>query len=371
MTKNQGLMAVSCLIIASFLLGLPVPAHAKFPTILELKTSPDPAWIRDTVLIECRLFAKGASHTTQRAKGGILSVTIYSLSPSIQVNQFVDKPDGRYDLFEFSWKPPRAGRYKIEASYSGSGFLSAVRTSQTVTVTQTPPRVTTTVPPTTTTIRVFVPATTLPPTTTTLPPTTTTWPPTTTLPPTTTTWPPTTTTLPPPTTTFPPAATLPPPATTLLPPETTLGQPAGTGLEETTIGPEPGAQPPAAEETGPAQAQEPLRADDGKIVTKVSLTVKSGPRAGQYLVTVEAIMAGGGPLDDGDVLVTVSGGTLIPGAQGQALLSAVAGRQTLVWQEPAKAGTGKYRLEATYFGGTGPQGDYRMASASLLLPPDR
>ena len=140
-------------------------------------------------------------------------------------------------------------------------------------------------------------------------------------------------------------------------------------MEESTIGPEPGAASSQVEETGPPPDQEPLRATDGKIVTKVRLTAKRGPRAGQYLITVEAVTAGGGPLDDGDVLVTVSGGTLIPGAQGQALLSAVAGRQTLVWQEPKKSNNGKHRLEATYFGGSGPLGDYRMASASLMLPP--
>ena len=174
MNKGPRLILVSCLIILSFLFGHPNPVRAKFPTILELKTSPDPAWIKDTVLIECRLFAKGASGTTQRAKGGILSITIYSLAPRVQVNQFVDKPNGQYDLFEFSWNPPSPGRYKIEAGYSGSNFLSAVRTSKVITVTQNRPRAQTTAPsPTSTSIRVFVPSTTVPVTTTTLRPATT------------------------------------------------------------------------------------------------------------------------------------------------------------------------------------------------------
>ena len=104
-------------------------------------------------------------------------------------------------------------------------------------------------------------------------------------------------------------------------------------------------------------------------MTKVRLTVKPGPRPNQYLITVQAVTSRGRPLDDGELLITVSGGKLIPGAQGQALLSAAAGRQTLVWQKPNQSSKNKYRLEATYFGGTGPLGDYRMASAFLMLPP--
>ncbi len=374
MSKGFRLMTMSCFMVLFFFCGSTGPARAGFPTMLELRTTPDPAGIRDTVLIECRLFAKGASHTTQRAKGGILSVTIYSFRPRIQVNQFLDKPDGQYDLFEFAWNPPRPGRYKIEVSYSGSAFLSAVRTSRIITIYKNRPAAQTTLPrPTTTSIIKFVPSTTIPaPTTTTLPPTTTTWPPTTTtLPPTTTTWPPTTTTLPPTTTTWPPPTT-----TSLAPPPSTVSPTSGTGLEESTIEPTPVSTtpPPSSSGTGerPSPAdQEPLRAADNKIVTKVRLTAKPGPRPGQYLITVQAVTARGRLLEDGDVLITVTGGKLIPGAQGQALISAMAGRQTLVWQKPKKSGNKKYRIEATYFGGTGPRGDYRMASASLRLPPGR
>jgi hypothetical protein len=373
LTNGRRLIVLSFFLISIFLCGYTESAWARFPTMLELKIWPNPAGVGDTVLIECGLYAKGASGTTQRARGGLLTITISSLSPRMQVNQFVDRPDGQYDVFEFPWNPTKVGRYKIEASYSGNNFLSAVRTSQTVTVSQTRPGTVTTRPrPTTTTAIKFTPSTTIPPPTTTTffrpPPTTTTvWTP----PPTTTTW------RPPPSTT---AWTPPPPSTTWAPAATTstLPPPSGTGLEESTIGPEPG-QPPAGPAdtlpgTGgppPGQDEGPLRAADNKIVTKVRVSVKPGPRPGQYLITVHAVTARGRALDDGDVLVTVNGGKLIPGAHGQALLSAAAGRQTLVWQKPKKQGTKKIRLEATYFGGSGPLGDYRMASASLSLPPGK
>jgi hypothetical protein len=105
------------------------------------------------------------------------------------------------------------------------------------------------------------------------------------------------------------------------------------------------------------------------VATKLKLSVKPAGQAGQFYLEVVLTTAAGNPVEDGEILVSVSGGNLQPGSQGQALLSAAAGRHLLTWTAP-KTGVGRFILEARYFGGQGPEWEYGPASASLSLPPE-
>ncbi len=156
-------------------------------------------------------------------------------------------------------------------------------------------------------------------------------------PPSTTTTSSTTTTLPRMTTT-----------TTTLPPTTTT-----TSLRVTTT-----TMPPTTTTTLP-------RGPDLK--TKILLSLKPSSKPDQIIVTVQVTTTRGQPVEEGEVLVTVTQGKLSPGHQGQALLSAAAGHQEIVWIGPPKPTTAT-RLDATYFGGPGPEGDYQPSSASLRWP---
>ena len=346
-------LTLGALLVIAALAGS--PAWARFPTYLELTLRPNPAAIGEAVTIECRLWAKGAANTTQRVQDGILRISIFDLDRRSLISQLVERPTGGYDVFEFPWRPPGPGRYKIEASYTGSGFLAAVMASKNLTVTRQrarPKQPTTTSTSTTTTTT----------TTTTTSSTTT------------TAFLTTTTTLP---------KAPPPPPTTLAAapeePETVVGEPPSEatrpgGLEEEDISdpaPSPTTRPPVvSEERSDAPKKgEPLRNPAGELITRLTLSSSPGQVKGEYLVRVEVTLNDGRPVEEGEILVTVNGGRLDSGAGGQALLSAAAGAQFLVWKAPSRPVQKRYKLEAAYFGGQGPEGTYGQSSANLELPP--
>lgn len=288
------------------MLLLSAPAEAKHAAYVELRVKPNPAGIGDDVIIECRLWSKGAADTTQRVRGGLIQISVFDLDRKKLASQFVDKPNGRYDIFEFPWKAARTGQYKVECSYTGSAFLTAARTSKKLKVNRTRSGGLVSRPLTKpTTTEVYVPTTRKPA----------------------------------------PSTTLAQPPTTLTPVKPTVTQ----VIPRTT-----------------APSKLP-RAKDNKILTKVDLSAKRGPKPGHYLVSVRVSVTTDQAVEEGEVLITVSGGMLQPGHKGQTLISAAAGRQTLTWVIPP--GSKKsYLFEAAYFGGFGPQGEYRPATGSIRLP---
>jgi len=107
---------------------------------------------------------------------------------------------------------------------------------------------------------------------------------------------------------------------------------------------------------------------DGLVATNISLIVEPTGQPGEFFVDVEVSTRAGNAVEEGQVLITVNGGHLEPGHQGQALVSAPAGRNRLLWRAPTGNGDA-FRLKAEYFGGEGPGWDYGPSSAEINLPP--
>jgi len=153
-----------------------------------------------------------------------------------------------------------------------------------------------------------------------------------------------------------PTTTPPPPPTTTT--STSTSRPAAT-TTTTTLPPPP---PVTA-------AKPPARGRPGSLETTVKLSDGKGANPDTYVVVVLVTTKDGRQVEEGDILVTVSGGRLEPGRSGQALISAAAGRQELLWIAPKSQSKKDYRLEADYFGAKGAYGEYKPSSASLTLPP--
>jgi hypothetical protein len=107
---------------------------------------------------------------------------------------------------------------------------------------------------------------------------------------------------------------------------------------------------------------------NGVVETKLSLSAQPSDQPGQFFIDLKLTTINGNPVEEGEILITVSGGNLKPGHRRQALVSAAAGHHRLVWTAPL-GDQEQYTLEAAYFGGQGTDWDYGTSSTSITLPP--
>lgn len=288
----------------------PAAAWAKVATVIEIQFRPAQPAPGQTVSLDVLIYGRGAAGAKIRPRGGVLVVSILNAREQSLVRTYTASPDGRTDVYELSWRPTSEARFNIEASYGGTAEFSAAQTTKSIEVSALPLR----------------PA-----------PTTT------------------TTTLPPPTTTTTTSTSRPTTTTT-----TTTSRPTTTTTTTTTTLPPP---PPTT------AAKPPARGRPASLETTVQLSAGKGASPNTYVIIVLVTTKDGHQVEEGDVLVTVSGGQLEPGRSGQALVSAAAGRQELLWTAPKSQSKKNYRLEAAYFGAKGHYGEYKPASAALTLPP--
>ena len=291
------------------------PALATDPTYIFIKFKPEKPAINQVINLEIRAYVKEPDGRQRRLRRGRLTVTITDKQAGRLIKTYTAAPDGRTDIFVINWLPQKAGRYELTTSFSGSATASRARATKEIIVFQTPAP-TTAAPVETTTTTAAPTTTTLPPPPTTVPTvrrTTTTYRPTTTYQSTTTTVPSTTTTT-----------------------TTTTAPPAAQGLS-------------------------------GNVETMLTIAVdkKSGR---DYLITIKVRTMDGGLVEEGDVVVTVSGGRLSPGQGNQALLPAALVENRLIWTAPKGSGR-KYKLTAEYYGARFEKAVFLPTAASVRLPP--
>ena len=298
------------------------PALAIDPTYIIINFTPDKPAVNQVINLDIRAYVKEPDGQQRRLRRGRLVVSITDKQTNRRIKTYTAAPDGQTDIFVINWLPQKAGRYELTASFSGSVTASGARASKEIIVFQTPPPTTAARVETTTT--------------------------------TTTTTAPTTTTLSPVTTTLPPAPTTVPTVrqttTTYRPTTTTVPSTTTTTTTTTTAAPPP--------------TKNQLR---GNVETLLTIAVdhKSGR---EYLITVKVRTLDGNLVEEGDVVVTVSGGQLSPGQGNQALLPAALVENRLIWTAPRGSGR-NYKLTAEYYGARFEKAVFLPAAASIRLPP--
>lgn len=314
--NSDWLRLALCVVAMAAGLWSVVPALAGSRVELDLTVRPERVEYGQTVSIDCRL-AVVRDGERQRANGGLLVVSVYAVRTGTMKATYTDVPDGKTDIFGVSWQTVESGTIKVEAVYRAPG-QGLIRKSVMLTVGERPPGLEEP--------EAVDPVGSGPPDD-------------------------------PPAVVHPPA----PPVeeSHALPVDDVDGR---TRVTIRRLPDDHRAGSGAAEvEDGAADVDE-----DAAISTGVRLAAKATGRPGQWELSVEVTCPGGRMVGDGEVLVMVDAGRLVPGEGGQALLTAAAGRQKLIWTEPASGG--RTRIEASYFGGLAPDGRYSPSSAVINLP---